>query len=103
MLLISAKLFMMLAIVGTFLGLLLPAVNSAREAGRRPQRARNLRQIALSLVNYETGNGFFCPAAWAVTAVAPFAQPPRELSGRASTDCWPFCRNSMNRRFEIAS
>ncbi len=44
------------------IGLLLPAVGSPRQAGRRSICENNLRQIALALQNYHQANGCFPPA-----------------------------------------
>jgi Protein of unknown function (DUF1559) len=42
--------------------LLLPAVPQAREAARRTQRKNNLKQMGLSLFNYESSHRVFPPA-----------------------------------------
>ena len=57
------ELLVVVAIIGVFVGLLLPATRGGgREAARRMSCQSNLRQIGLALLNYETVYKAFPPA-----------------------------------------
>jgi prepilin-type N-terminal cleavage/methylation domain-containing protein len=53
------ELLVVITIIGILIGLLLPAVQAAREAARRAQCGNNEHNLALAMVNFESGRRFF--------------------------------------------
>lgn len=75
------ELLVVIAIIGVLVALLLPAVQSAREAARRMSCSNNLKQLSLSLHNYEDTHKTLPPAgidsnqmSWVVLLLPYFEQ-----------------------------
>lgn len=75
------ELLVVVAIIGVVAGLLIPAVQAAREAARRAQCLANLRQIGLALHGYNAVHDMFPPLSlpagrgrtWSGNEMSPFA------------------------------
>jgi prepilin-type N-terminal cleavage/methylation domain-containing protein/prepilin-type processing-associated H-X9-DG protein len=83
------ELLVVIAIIGVLVALLLPAVNSSREAGRRASCINNMKQIATAILSYDTNR-----------KKLPLAYTPndtnQQLYGNCNGAAWPTTKKDGN-------
>jgi prepilin-type N-terminal cleavage/methylation domain-containing protein/prepilin-type processing-associated H-X9-DG protein len=77
------ELLVVIAIIGVLVALLLPAIQAAREAGRRASCLNNLKQVGLAMQNYHSAYNRF-----------PVARNPWPLVHSSLARLLPFCEQA---------
>ena len=83
------ELLVVIAIIGVLVSLLLPAVNSAREAARRLGCKNNLRQLGLAALNFESAKSNLPPGGYMEVSAANPVGACNEPGYSTNFNCWP--------------
>jgi len=108
------ELLVVIAIIGVLVGLLLPAVQQAREAARRSSCSSKLKQLQLAVLNYESTNkklpeqgmselmyrqnGADNTCRWSFIAlILPMMEQQETYDGLQSTSAFPYTASATTR------
>jgi prepilin-type N-terminal cleavage/methylation domain-containing protein len=78
------ELLVVITIIGILVGMMLPAVQSARESARRTACANNLRQMAMACMSHESSMGFYPTGGWFYR----WAGDPNQGFTKMQPGCW---------------
>lgn len=81
------EMLVVISIIGMLMSLLLPAVQQARESGRRTQCQNNLKQQALAMLHIQVATGCFPTGGWGAWWVGD----PDRGTGPARPGGWIYC------------
>jgi prepilin-type N-terminal cleavage/methylation domain-containing protein/prepilin-type processing-associated H-X9-DG protein len=86
------ELLVVISIIGILVGLLLPAINSAREAGRRVKCQSNMRNVVLAILNFVSSQNTFPPS-------GVFGEDPQTLTALTGNPQSPPTASVIVRQF----